>query len=103
MPIEPPAFAVPAELDKVTVSLDRQRDLPGEPWDLTITGHSKKRVHPLWTWSYREEERINIESVLGGITGAVMYYLPTSPENFLRACVGGETSGPGEDDPQLPF
>lgn len=91
-----PPFAVPAELDKVTVSIDRLRAIPGTPTDITISGHSQKRLHPLWTWSHREDDSRNIEHVVSGILGAVLYYLPTSPEKFLRACVGGETVGPDD-------
>lgn len=91
---EQPPFAVPAELDKVTVTLDHCRDVPGEPWDLTISGHSKKRLHVLWTYSERIEDKRNVEATTAWILGSVTYYSPTTPEKFLRACVGGTTVGP---------
>lgn len=102
MPMDRGDWLAPAHLDRVTVSVDFNRDVPGEPTDMTITGHSQKRVAPLWIWSHREDDPRNVGSILTGILEAVAFYKPTSSVKFLRACVGGEVDGP-EDDPQLPF
>lgn len=100
MPMDRGDWLAPASLDSVTISVEMNRDLGGSPIDLTVTGHSKKRVAPLWTWSHRETDDRNIESVLGGIMGAVVYYRPVTPVSFLRACTGGEMHGMEEMFPE---
>lgn len=84
----------------MTISVDFNRDKAGTPVDISITGHSQKRLAPLWIWSAREDDPRNVDSVLGGVMGAVVFYRPTSPDKFLRACLGGEVDGP-EQQPQL--
>lgn len=89
----------PAELDRISVVVDTNRADPAAGVTLRMSGHSTKKLHPLWTWTVSEEDPRNVESVVGGVLGAVMFYRPTSPDKFLRACVGGALS----EDPQLPF
>lgn len=98
MPMDRGDWLAPAHLDRVTISVDYNRDVPGEPVDLSITGHSQKRIAPLWIWSAREDDPRNVESVIGGVMGAVTYYRPTSPQKFLRACLGGSVDGPEPDE-----
>lgn len=90
-------WLAPAALDRVTITVDYQRTVPGNRVSLYMAGHSQKRLAPLWTWEVKDEAPENIESVVGGILGAVTYYGPTDPTKFLRACVGGSVDGPDAD------
>lgn len=81
-------------LDLVTVAVEYHRDRPGCPVGVRMTGVSRKRSSPLWSWSCIEEDPRNVESVVGGVLGAVTYYRPTDEAQFLRACVGGDMDGP---------
>ena len=94
-------WLAPAELDRVTVTVDFQRDQPGHGVKLYMAGHSQKRLAPLWTWEEVVDDPRNVESTLGWVASSVVFYRPTDPTKFLRACVGGTTDGP-EQDP-LPF
>lgn len=90
-------WLAPAHLERVTITVDYQRDQPGNRVKIFMAGHSQKRLAPLWTWEGEEEDPRNVESVVGGIVGAVTYYGPTDPTKFLRACVGGSVDGPDQD------
>nr|CRY96636.1 hypothetical protein [uncultured prokaryote] len=86
-------WLAPAELDTISVAVDRKREAGGDGVGIIVTGRSRKRVEPLFVWQVEEDDPRNVGSVVGGVLDAVLYYKPTSPAKFLRACVGGEIDG----------
>lgn len=82
-------WLAPAHLDQVTISVEHHRDEPGGRWSIRMTGLSRKRSHPLWTWTADDECQENVSHVVGGVLSAVAYYKPTDGDKFLRACAGG--------------
>jgi hypothetical protein len=95
---DPRDFAVKAQLDSVSVSIDLNRAHPEEGVIYFFTGHSRKAAGVLWSWSMRDADLRNMAANVGGVLSSVSYYKPTSPDSFLRACVGGSAA---DEDPTL--
>lgn len=96
--VDPHEWSAPTFLDQVNISVEFDRTVSPEVVHVRLTGTSRKRSHPLWTWSATEDDDRNVAHMLSWLMGGIAFYRPTTNDKFLRAVVGGSIT---EENPSL--